>query len=102
MSTKTVDARGRVSLGQAFANALVIIKERVDGVVEIVRAEAVPAHEIWLYKNPEALAAVLAGIEQAKAGQFVESPDLAADARMIAEMEGTADVQGEVAPEGED
>ena len=101
-TTKTVDARGRVSLGQAFANSLVLIKERADGVVEIVRAEAVPAHEVWLYKNPEALAALLTGIEQAKAGLVVDAPDFAAKARKFAEIEGSIDVQDDSVSDGDD
>ena len=37
-------------------------------------------YESWLYKNPKALASVMRGIEQARKGQFSESPpDLDAD-----------------------
>ena len=55
MTTKTVDARGRLTLGQKYANSLVIVRERDDGALEIVPAEAIPAREAWLYKNPKAL-----------------------------------------------
>ena len=79
MTTKTVDARGRLTLGQKYANSLVIVRERDDGALEIVPAEAVPAREAWLYKNPKALKAVRDGIEDARAGRFAETPDLTAD-----------------------
>ena len=79
MTTKTVDARGRLTLGQKYANSLVVVRERKDGTLEIMPAEAVPAREAWLYKNPEALKAVREGIEDARAGRFAETPDLAAD-----------------------
>ena len=80
--TKTVDSRGRVTLGKDFANQLVIVQEVSEGYLRIVRAEAVPAKEAWLYKNPEALAAVMRGLEQAKARRFAERPNLEADAAL--------------------
>ncbi len=85
VSTRTVDARGRLTLGPELANALVLVKYRDDGVVEITKAEAVPAHEVWLYKNPEALISVLQGIEEAKAGHFANAPDIEGDLRMMEE-----------------
>jgi hypothetical protein len=78
MTIKTVDARGRLTLGPRYANRLVIVREREDGAVEIIPAEAVPAREAWLYKNPKALEAVRAGVGEARAGRFAEAPDLKA------------------------
>jgi len=78
MTTKTVDARGRLTLGPRYANRLVIVREHEDGAVEIIPAEAVPAREAWLYENAKALEAVWAGIEGARAGRFAEAPDLKA------------------------
>jgi hypothetical protein len=85
VSTRTVDARGRLTLGPELANALVLVKYRDDGVVEITKAEAVPAHEVWLYRNPKALVSVLQGIEEAKAEDFVDAPDIEGDLRMMKE-----------------
>ena len=79
MTTKTVDARGRLTLGPEFANRLVIVRRLDDGGLEIVPAEAVPAREAWLHKNPKALKAVREGLEEARSGQFAEAPDLKAD-----------------------
>ena len=79
MTTKTVDSRGRVTLGSRYANRLVIVREQEDGTLKIIPAEAVPAREAWLYKNPEALKAVRQGLEEAQAGRFAEGPDLEAE-----------------------
>ena len=85
---RTVDSRGRLSLGAGFASKVVIIKELPGNALEIVPAEVVPAREAWLYKNPEALASVLRGLEQARAAQRAKAPDLEAD---IAEFESGDD-----------
>jgi len=78
MTTKTVDGRGRITLGPRYANRLVIVREHEDGALEIIPAEAVPAREAWLYKNARALEAVRGGLEEARAGRFAEAPDLEA------------------------
>ena len=80
MTTKTVDARGRLTLGPNYANRLVIVREQEDGSLEIIPAEAVPAREAWLYRNPEALKAVRQGLREARAGEVADAPDLEADA----------------------
>ncbi len=80
MTTKTVDPRGRLSLGKAFANRLVIIQELEGGVLQVIPAEAVPATEAWLYRNRETFLAVSRGLEEARAGRFAEPPDREADA----------------------
>jgi hypothetical protein len=74
--TKHVDSRGRVVLGKAFANRLVIVNQIGEGDLQIIKAEAVPARESWLYKNPDALRAVLGGIEEAREGKLSEGPNL--------------------------
>ena len=79
MTTKTVDARGRLTLGPRYANRLVIVRENEDGALEVIPAEAIPAREAWLYRNAKARDAVRAGIEEARAGRFAEAPDLKAD-----------------------
>lgn len=86
-TTKMVDKRGRVSLGKEFADHLVLVKRLGDGAVQVVLAEAVPSKESWLYKNPEALASVMEGMEQAKARQLGEGPDLAAGQKLVRKIE---------------
>lgn len=91
MTTKTVDARGRLTLGPAYANRLVIVQQRDDGALEIIPAEAVPEREAWLHRNPEAMQAVQRGMTDAREGRFAEPPDLAADADADDDAESNAD-----------
>jgi hypothetical protein len=79
MTTKTIDGRGRLTLGPRYANRLVIVREHDDGAVEIIPAEAVPAREVWLYKDPKALQAVRQGLDEARAGRFAKAPHIPAD-----------------------
>jgi hypothetical protein len=81
MTTRTVDARGRLTLGPRYANRLVIVREHRDGALEVIPAEAVPAREAWLHKNAEAREAVRAGIEEARAGRFAKAPKLKAGSK---------------------
>jgi hypothetical protein len=79
MTTKTIDGRGRLTLGPAFANRMVLVEELEGGIVQLIPAEAVPAREAWLFKNRKALAAVLVGLEQARKGEFAPPPELVPD-----------------------
>lgn len=74
--TKSVDGKGRLTLGKEFANRHVIINEISEGILQVILAEVVPAREAWLYKNPQALLSVLKGLQESG---FAESPDLDAD-----------------------
>ena len=75
-STRTVDARGRLTLGAEFAGHQVIVQKVDEGELRIIQAETVPAREAWLYKNPEALASVMQGLAEARAGETAKAPDL--------------------------
>jgi hypothetical protein len=80
MTTKTLDSKGRVTLGPAYANKTVLIDDSDATRIIITPAVVIPAHEAWLYKNEKALQSVVLGIEQARTGQFAtEAPDLGAD-----------------------
>ncbi|HVA48336.1 MAG TPA: hypothetical protein VNH11_18360 [Pirellulales bacterium] len=49
---------------------------------------AIPEREAWLYRNPEAMAAVRRGLEQARNGEFSGNPpDLGADAALVDEAD---------------
>ena len=82
MITRTVDSRGRLTIGNDFARKTVIIKELPGRVLQIVLAEVVPAREAWLYKNPKAIKSVMEGLDQAKAGKFAEPPDIQSDSEL--------------------
>jgi len=77
MTVLTVDSRGRMTLEKAHAGKSFLVAQDGANLV-LVPAETVPAKEAWLYKNPEAMEAVMTGLAQAKAGKFVEGPDLEA------------------------
>lgn len=81
-SPRTVDSKGRLTLGKEFANKLVIVRELADGALEIVPAAVVPANEAWLFKNKEAFESLMRGMEQAARGEFAEPPDLEPDAEL--------------------
>jgi hypothetical protein len=73
--TKKADAKGRITLGERFANQTLIVEEGEHEIV-IRLARVVPAREAWLYENPEALRSVRNGLNQARAGKLTKGPDL--------------------------
>ncbi len=72
MTTRTTDSKGRVALGQRFANKTVIVEEIDETEVRIVVAVVIPERELWLHRNEQAMAAVERGLAQAKAGQLTK------------------------------
>ena len=70
MLTKNTDSRGRLALGQRFANQRFIVTEMSETEIKLEVACVVPAREAWLYKNRIALDSVRRGIEDARAGRF--------------------------------
>ena len=88
MVTKTTDAKGRVTLGQGFANKTVILRE-VDATEMLVTiARVIPEREAWLHENKVAMGLVRTGLRQVAAGQFSDSPpDLDADAALADALE---------------
>ena len=76
MTTKIADAKGRVTLGERFANRTVIVEEIDDTEVRVTLARVIPEREAWLFRNPKAKAAVLKGIAQAKDGEVGPGPDM--------------------------
>ena len=67
-STKSADKKGRVTLGERFANRTVIVKQVSDTEVSIELATVVPDSELWLHKNAAAVASVQRGLRQARRG----------------------------------
>lgn len=85
MTIKTLDSKGRLTLGPQYAGQLVIVDDSESSQIVIRKAVALPAEEAWLYQNQEAQKLVAAGLRDAKAGAFVEGPDLDAD---LSEFDG--------------
>ena len=81
--TKQVDSKGRLNLGEAFANRTVIVEYRGQDEVVVKRARVIPEREAWLYQNPKALAAVRRGLAEAREKRFAATaPDLKSDAKL--------------------
>ena len=86
--TKTTDTKGRLTLGQEFANKTFIVKHQNDTEILFTLARVIPEREAWLYENQEAKNRVATGLQQAKSGQFSDSPpDLDSDAALADELE---------------
>jgi hypothetical protein len=75
----TMDARQRVSLAKLLPDYDVSsFKAYTEGDKIILEPMAeIPARELWLYKDPEALKAVQEGIKQSKAGRIVKRKSFA-------------------------
>jgi len=86
MSTRTADSKGRVTLGERFANRTVIVEEVDETEVRITLARVIPEREAWLYENPKALASVRRGLEQARKGKTSKGPNLKAAGKLAAEL----------------
>ena len=88
MSTKIADSKGRVTLGQRFANQTVIVEEVDPTEVRITIAAVMPQREVWLHRNPTAKNSVLRGLAQARSGKFSKSPpNLDQDAKMVERLD---------------
>lgn len=74
---KTVDAKGRLTLGRAFAGKLVEVEDEDDAIVLHFR-RVVPEREAWLWESDAAKAAVNRGLQQARNGELGDGPDLSA------------------------
>ena|SRR5438477_13198233 len=90
-STRNTDAKGRVNLGEHFANRTVIVEDRGEGEVLVRLARVIPEREAWLYENDKALSSVRKGLKQAKGRRFAaskSSPDLNAAKKIAEQLEG--------------
>lgn len=86
MLTKNTDARGRLALGERFANKQFIVTEISPTEIRIELALVIPAREAWLHEHPMALASVRRGLEQAANGDFAEPPDTTADQKLVDDL----------------
>lgn len=66
------DMKGRVSLAKFLGSGLPVdleVSVEADGTIILTPLVTIPARELWLYKNPEALKSLRKGIEQAGTGK---------------------------------
>ena len=88
MTTKTLDSKGRVTLGSQFAGQTVIIDVSNPTCIMIRPVVMIPADEAWLYKNQTALNLVREGLNDARHGNFAEAdPDVDGDLRWLNDVE---------------
>lgn len=88
MTTKTIDERGRLTLGREFAGCTVIVDDSDPRQIVVKPMKLVPAHEAWLYENQAALELVRRGLAESRAGIASETPpDIAADSALADMLE---------------
>lgn len=88
MTTKTLDMKGRVTLGSKFAGQTVIIDDSDPTCITIKPVVMIPAGEAWLYKNQKSLGLLRQGLDDARCGNFAaENPDLDGDLDWLNDVE---------------
>jgi hypothetical protein len=73
---KTIDDKGRLTLGREFAGRTVQM-EKDDGGIVLKFYRVVPEREAWLWENETAKGMVDRGLRQAREGELSDGPDLA-------------------------
>jgi len=80
MTTKTLDNKGRITLGAQFAGQTVVVDDSNPDYILIKPVVMIPAGEAWLYKNKTALNRVREGLDDVRSGVLSDSPpDVEAD-----------------------
>lgn len=88
MITKTLDDKGRVTLGARYARQTVFIDDSNPDCIKITPVVMIPAGEAWLYKNKKAIELVRQGLEDATKKNFAEEvPDIASDLDWLDDVE---------------
>lgn len=69
-----VDAKKRITLGKIISDDITSFDAEIkeNGVIILHPRVEISAEELWLYKNPEALASVKRGLDDLKHGRFVK------------------------------
>jgi len=88
VTTKTLDSKGRVTLGARFAGQTVVIDDSNPTCITIKPVVMIPADEAWLYKNQTAINLIRQGLEEARSGKFAVS-----NVDMDADLEWSTDVE---------
>jgi hypothetical protein len=85
-NSRTTDSKGRITLGESFANRTMLIETRGDEIV-LRLARVIPERESWLYDNKDALASVRQGLKEARARTFAKKgPDLRSAAALADQL----------------
>lgn len=89
IQTKITDSKGRLTLGEAYANRSVIVEQRGDEIV-LHMARVITEREAWLHENPTALHSIRRGLKQAKEKKFTAGPDLGNAAKLAEKLQRLA------------
>lgn len=71
VDTKTAvsaDERGRIALGSGTKDTIYKVSKNDIGQILLTPVVMVPAHELWLLNNPEAMASIQRGLAELAAG----------------------------------
>jgi hypothetical protein len=66
---RKLDEAGRLCLGRAKAGEQYRVNETEDGTIVLTPMATIPKRELWLWHDPEALAAVKEGLAQSTRGE---------------------------------
>jgi hypothetical protein len=71
------DAKKRVGLGRLIKlkARLYRVYQNTLGQIILDPMETIPAHETWLFKNKTAHASVMTGLDEARRGKLLDSPE---------------------------
>ncbi len=85
--TRSTDSKGRITLGEEFANRTMLVERSGDDIV-LRLARVIPEREAWLYDNGTALASVRRGLSEARAKRLAsKGPDLVAAAKLAEQLQ---------------
>lgn len=70
------DAKGRIVLGRSFSGRGFRVSKSAEGNILLTPVSLVPERDMWLYRNPQALAAFQQGLAEAAAGNVLPAEDL--------------------------
>lgn len=65
---KKPDSQGRIIIGKQYADEIYSVEPQSNGDILLRPVVVINKQEAWLFRNPEALASVKRGLEQAAAG----------------------------------
>ena len=86
-ATKQTDSKGRITLGEAFANRTMIVTKDGDDIV-LRLARVIPQREAWLYESERALSAVRRGVGDARTRKYAKNPpDLNAASKLANQLQ---------------
>jgi len=92
MMTKKLDKKGRLTLGNRYAEKTVLVDDSDPTCIKLTPVVHIPENEAWLYENEVALSQVRRGLEQARRGEFSElAPDVKADGDWLDDVDDDPD-----------